>query len=119
MLIKSTADCPAIVANDGCRLFELLHPANDPVELPFSLAVAEVAPGDASYRHRLRQAEVYYLVAGRGVMHIDDEARAVAPGDAVFIPAQAVQWIENPGPEILRFVALVAPPWRAEDDERL
>ncbi|MGR8921575.1 MAG: cupin domain-containing protein [Gammaproteobacteria bacterium] len=119
MLIKSTDACPAIVANDGCRLFELLHPKNDPVDLPFSVAVAEVAPGEASYRHRLRQAEVYYLVDGRGLMHVDEEARPVAVGDAVFIPANAVQWIENPGPDVLRFIALVAPPWRAEDDERL
>lgn len=119
MLIKSLRDCPALLANDGCRLFEVLHPQNDAVDLPFSLAVAEVAPGEASYRHRLAQLEVYYLLAGVGCMHVDDESRRVVAGDAVVIPAGAVQWIENRGDDVLRFVAVVSPPWRADGDERL
>ncbi len=119
MLIKSTRDCPALIANDGCRVFEVLHPRNDAVTLPYSLAVAEVEPREASYRHRLRQAEVYYVLEGHGRMHVDDEAREVGPGDAVLIPPGAVQWIENLGDGVLRFAAIVSPPWRAADDERL
>lgn len=119
MFTKSVSECPSLVANDGCRLFEILHPRNDPIELPFSLALAEVEPGEHSYRHRLAQTEVYYVLAGRGRMHVDDDAREVGPGEAVLIPGGAVQWIENLGDVVLRFVAVVAPPWRAEDDERL
>ena len=119
MLIKSLADCPPLIANDGCRVFEVLHPKNDSVELPYSLAVAEVEPGDHSYRHRLAQTEVYYVLAGQGRMHVDDAACDVVAGDAIVIPSGAVQWIENRGADRLRFIAIVSPPWRAEDDERL
>lgn len=119
MLIKSESDCRQFVANDGCRIRELLHPKNDPIELGFSLAIAEVEPGASTYRHRLGQAEVYYIVAGSGVVHIGGEERAVSRGDAVLIPPNHVQWIQNSSAETLKFAAIVAPPWRSEDDERL
>jgi len=119
MFVKSLAACAPLVANDGCRIFELLHPAKDAVDLPYSLAVAEVEVGESSYRHRLRQTEIYFILNGRGRMHVDAETRELAVGDACVIPAEAEQWIENIGDERLRFIAVVSPPWRAEDDQRL
>lgn len=119
MFTKSLSECASLIANDGCRVWEILHPRNDALALPYSFALAEVAAGEHSYRHRLAQTEVYYVLAGSGLMHVDDEARALHAGDAVVIPAGAVQWIENLGAEPLRFIAVVSPPWRAEDDERL
>ncbi len=119
MFVKRTVDCPEFIANDGCRVRELLHPGRDGVPVPYSVAVAVVEPGRQSYRHRLAQTEVYYLLEGSAVMHIDDEMRPLCPGDLVVIPAGAVQWVENPGCNPLVFAAIVSPPWRAEDDERL
>jgi len=119
MLVNSESLCPQFVANDGCSIRELLHPKNDAIEIPFSLAVAEVAPGGRTYRHRLAQVEVYYIVAGSGTVHIGDEERLICIGDAVLIPSNQVQWIQNTGREMLKFVVVVAPPWRSEDDERL
>ena len=119
MLVKTLADCAPLIANDGCRVFELLHPKNLTLDLPYSFAIAEVEIGGHSYRHRLRQTEIYFILDGRGRMHVDDEVQDLGVGDAVVIPAAAEQWIENVGAERLRFVAIVNPPWRAEDDERL
>ena len=42
LLVKRLADCPAILAHDGCRLKGLLHPGNDAVDIPYSLAIAVV-----------------------------------------------------------------------------
>ena len=119
MLVRRTIDCPQFIANDGSRLRELLHPKNDDVDLPYSIAVATVAPGERTYRHRLRQTEVYYLLEGGGRMCIGDETHVVVPGDVLLVPPDAEQWIENPGVNPLVFATLVSPPWRAEDDERL
>lgn len=119
MLIKHETDCMQFTANDGCGIREVLHPKNDPVELPFSLAIAEVAPRSSTYRHRLHQPEVYYILEGRGIIHIDNEANELTVGDAVYIPPARVQWIENTGCGILKFAAIVAPPWQSELDERL
>ena len=118
MWVKRTADCPAQIAVDGCRLREVLHPAHGALDLPYSLAVAEVDVGARTYRHRLQHAEVYYLIEGCGCMHIDDASAEVSPGDAIWIPPGAAQWIENTGPAILRFIAVVSPPWAPEIDQR-
>ncbi|NUO83599.1 cupin domain-containing protein [candidate division KSB1 bacterium] len=119
MLIKHEKDCQEIIANDGCRLRELLHPERDHADILYSLAIAYVEPGKATYQHYLRQSEVYYIIAGIGRMHIEEEVQEVQPGDTVYIPKEKNQWIENMGENVLVFAALVSPPWREEDDVRI
>ncbi len=119
MLIKHEKDCQEIIANDGCRLRELLHPERDAADISYSLAIAYVEPGKATYQHYLRQSEVYYIIEGIGRMHIEEEVQEVQPGDTVYIPKEKNQWIENMGENVLVFAALVSPPWREEDDVRI
>lgn len=64
----------------------------------------------------LRTSEVYYILSGDGVMHIDGESRPVAPGDTVYIPPKAKQQITNPGTADLVFICIVDPAWRKEDE---
>jgi len=117
MLIKRLEECVEIIANDGCRLRELLHSDRDGVELPYSLAHARVEAGKGTFPHRLRaQDEVYTILSGGGIMHIGQESEEVSAGDTIFIPAGAEQWIENTSEGELVFTALVSPPWREEDD---
>ncbi len=118
MLIKNATTAPGFIANDGCFIREILHPAHGDCSLDYSLAHAEVAPGQATYRHRLAQPEVYFILEGAGDLHIDAEVVRVGVGDTALIPARAEQWIENAGEGVLRFLAIVSPPWRLEDDER-
>ncbi|HTW92469.1 MAG TPA: cupin domain-containing protein [bacterium] len=117
MLIKKLKDCREITAGDGTRLRELLHPGSDAAAIRCSLAVAWVAPGKQSRPHRLKTAEVYYVVSGSGTMHIGDEAAAVSTGDAVYIPPGSVQWLENAGSDDIEFACIVDPAWRPEDEE--
>jgi len=119
VIVKKESACEQFIANDGCRIRELLHPKNDPIGTGFSLAIAEVAVGGRTVRHRLHQDEAYFIVAGTGIAHVNGERHPVGSGDAVFIPGGDEQWIENSGETMLKFAAIVAPPWRAEDDERL
>ncbi len=119
MFVKNLQDCPGFVANDGCRIHELLHPKNDPVSLPYSIAFATLEAGKSSYRHKLEQTEVYYLLSGNGVMHINDESQTVKTGDVILIPGDAIQWLENTGNEKIEFIAIVNPPWTEEGDTRL
>ncbi len=119
MLIKHEKDCQEIIANDGCRLRELLHPERDAADISYSFAIAYVEPDKATHQHYLRQSEVYYIIEGIGRMHLDEEVQEVQPGDAIYIPKEKNQWIENIGENVLVFAALVSPPWRLEDDVRI
>lgn len=119
MRVIRSGEREEITANDGCRLRELLHPERGDSGLPYSLALARVEPGGATHPHFLKEErEVYYIMQGRGRMHIGSESSAVGPGDAVVIPAGEIQWIECAGDEPLSFLALVSPPWRADHDIR-
>jgi mannose-6-phosphate isomerase-like protein (cupin superfamily) len=119
MFIRTLDDCPSFRAGDDTLLRELLHPGKADLAVRYSLAHAVVAPGQASRPHRLRTAEVYYVLSGRGRMHIDDETAEVHPGHTIYIPPQATQWIENPGSDALAFLCIVDPAWRPEDEEVL
>ncbi len=119
MLVRRLGDCEEIIANDGCRLREVLHPERGVPGISYSLAVAVVDPGQRTLRHYLDgQTEVYFITRGTGTMHIGAEARDVGVGDAIVIPSGAEQWIECTGDEPLEFLAIVSPPWNAESDVR-
>jgi|LNFM01.1.fsa_nt_gb mannose-6-phosphate isomerase-like protein (cupin superfamily) len=119
MLVKHSDDCVPFVAIDGCTIRELLHPAHGDCELPYSFALAEVGALGATFPHRLDRTEVYFVLQGRGRLHIDGEAAVLETGAAAIIPAGATQWIENLGEAVLRFAAIVSPPWSAAGDERV
>jgi mannose-6-phosphate isomerase-like protein (cupin superfamily) len=52
-------------------------------------------------------------------MHIDDETEKVFPGQAVYIPPESRQFIHNSGNSDLKFLCIVDPAWRKEDEEVL
>tara|TARA_B100000809_G_C14753948_1_gene393214 strand:- start:156 stop:356 length:201 start_codon:yes stop_codon:yes gene_type:complete len=51
MFVNKISACDAFVANDGCETRELLHPKNDSVDLPYSLALATVDIGKQCYNY--------------------------------------------------------------------
>lgn len=119
MFVKNLEACDEITANDGCLLRELLHPANDPVHLPCSIAVARVGKNARTYKHTLTHAEVYFILSGTGKMYINDEVQDIGRDDVVLIPPGSVQWLENTGNSDIRFMAIVSPPWTKECDVRI
>jgi mannose-6-phosphate isomerase-like protein (cupin superfamily) len=119
MFVKNLDACTVIVANDLTELRELVHPEHDGLPVGYSLAHAIIQPGERSIRHHLEGAsELYYLLTGRGTMHIDDEVRDVRAGDALLIPAGSIQFLENTGSEPLQFLAIVEPAWQPHIDHR-
>ena len=119
MFLRSLASRDEFIAGDGTALRELLHGPKDNLALRCSLAHARLAPGCTSYLHRLSTSEVYYILAGRGRMDIDQETRDVAPGDVIYIPPHAAQRITSVGPDDLQFLCIVDPAWRADDEKIL
>lgn len=119
MLIRDVQECEEIVAGDETILREILHPHREALEIRYSLAHAIVKPGSASRPHKLTSSEVYYILQGTGQMHIDGESAPIGPGQVVYIPPDATQYIQNTGNIDLKFLCIVDPAWQAEDEEIL
>ncbi len=117
MLFRNLKDCEEFIAGDGSILRELLHPDKADLRIRYSLAHAKVAAGQKTRLHRLKSCEVYYIMAGRGVMHVDDESFEVGPDCAVNIAPHSVQYIENIGDSDLTFLCIVDPAWRQQDEQ--
>jgi mannose-6-phosphate isomerase-like protein (cupin superfamily) len=116
MLTTHLQHCPEFLAGDHTRLRELLHPAKAPLALGYSLAHGSLDPGMQSLWHRLRSSEVYYFIAGHGVMSIEEESTAVEPGSVIYVPPGARQSLLNSGTDPIEFLCLVDPAWAAEDE---
>ena len=116
MLIRKLADCEEFLAGDQTRLRELLHPDKQPLDLRYSLAHAILPVGQTSTPHALTTAEVYYILTGQGEMHIDDQVEIIGPGDAVYIPPNARQFVRSLGPGDLVFICIVDPAWQQADE---
>ncbi len=65
--------------------------------------VADLFAGDWLGLHRHAPPEVYYVLAGQGVITLNGQEHAVRAGSAVFIPGMAEHGIRQTGAELLRF----------------
>lgn len=119
MFIRDLQNCEEFIAGDNSVLHELLHPDKADLNLRYSLAHAIVKPGQTSLPHKIRTSEVYYILEGEGIMQIEKETAPVHPGQAIYIPPFAEQFIHNSGKVDLKFLCIVDPAWRKEDEEIL
>ncbi len=117
MLIKELEKCEEFLAGDKTLLRELLHPDRiTEAAFRYSLAHATVKGGESSAPHTLKTSEVYYILEGEGEMHIDKECAIVHAGQAVVIPPNTTQYIRNTDRADLKFLCIVDPAWRQENE---
>ena len=119
MIIKELSKCTEFIAEDKSILRELLNPNKTSLPFNYSLAHACIKPGNKTVPHRLKTSEVYYLLEGSGIMHVEKESAHVHSGVAISIPPNAVQYIHNNGSIDLKFLCMVSPAWKKEDEELL
>lgn len=118
MLKKKLEKCQEVVALDASIVREILNPHDYQVNFNYSLAHATVQQGKATLPHRFKTAsEVYHILRGRGTIHIGEQSADVGPGDTIYVPPMAVQYIENKGQEKLEFLCIVYPSWRPDAEE--
>jgi mannose-6-phosphate isomerase-like protein (cupin superfamily) len=116
MFVKHLKDCIEFIAGDKCILREMLSPDKADLKLRYSLAHAVVKSGLTTWKHSLKTSEVYYILEGAGIMHIDDEEQEVSIGDTIYIPPHSKQYIHNVGNVDLKFLCIVDPAWKVEDE---
>lgn len=114
MYVKHLKDCTAFLAGDHSLLREILNPRKDKIQTRCSLAWAQIKPGEKTLLHELKVSEVYFILKGKGTVHIDNEEENIGKGDTIYIPPNAAQFIENTGEENLEFLCIVDPAWEPE-----
>jgi mannose-6-phosphate isomerase-like protein (cupin superfamily) len=117
MIVRQLNKCKKFISGDKVILRELLHADKVNFKFRYSLAHAIVKPGKSSKPHRLKTSEVYYILEGRGLMHVDKKTARVKSGSALYIPPHSTQYIENTGNSDLVFLCIVDPAWRKKDEE--
>jgi mannose-6-phosphate isomerase-like protein (cupin superfamily) len=113
--VKNLREVEAFVTKDGSEIRELLAYRNSGIRQQ-SLAEARVNPGERTAPHyHPKTEEIYYILRGTGEMTLNDERRAVGPGDAIAIPLGMVHTILNSGTEPLVFLCCCAPGYEHDD----
>ncbi|MDQ1610730.1 MAG: mannose-6-phosphate isomerase [Pyrinomonadaceae bacterium] len=83
----------------------------------FKVKRIEVLPGKRlSYQKHAQRAEHWMVVAGAGLVTLDDEEITLRTGDTIDIPIEAKHRVENPGSEKLIFIEIQRGSYLGEDD---
>jgi mannose-6-phosphate isomerase-like protein (cupin superfamily) len=100
-------------AEDRAVARELVSPRNSSAEA-MSIAEIVVPPGVVIRPHHHMMEEVYHIVAGEGVVMVEDETAVVRPGDSVIIAPHQWHNVRNEGEAELRMIVTCAPAWAPE-----
>ncbi len=113
MHLKNSIDVPSFASPNGELIAETIgHTAGGSVH--HSVAQITLPPSKASRAHYHPQhEESYYILAGKGELHLGDEVQSVKVGDTILIPANMVHQIRNlaTSRENLVFIAVCVPAW--------
>jgi mannose-6-phosphate isomerase-like protein (cupin superfamily) len=116
MSIQKNSEIPSIDGNEGTKIKQYFHPHNTLNGVRFSLAQFTIKQGKKSLLHKLQSSEIYYILEGVGTLKINEESFSVKKDDSVYVPPMTEQFIENTGTTDLRFLCIVDPAWKAEDE---
>jgi len=119
MSIKQNSKIDFIEGGEGVKIKEFFNPNNTLNQINYSIAQCSLDVGKKTKLHRIKSSEIYYILEGKGNLKIDEEIFCLEKNDSAHVPPNSKQFIENIGSENLRFLCIVEPAWKAEDDEIL
>lgn len=105
----------AFITKDSSTIREILAPRNSKIERQ-SLAEAQIEVGRETQAHfHPNTEEIYYILAGQGLMAIEGEIRHVGARDAIAIVAGKKHQIRNIGAETLTLLCCCVPAYTDAD----
>ena len=116
MSLRKNSEINSIQGNEGTSIKQFFHPHNTLNGINYSVAQFTLEPGKKSKLHKMKSSEIYYILEGSGEILIDDESFQVEKDDSVYVPPNSKQFIKNSGSGNLRFLCIVEPAWKADDE---
>ena len=115
MNIKNVEKIEAFSGQEGTKIKQIFSPDDTLNIIRYSIAHCTINPGKTSKPHTMKTSEVYYILEGNGMIHIEDEERKVKKNEVIFVPPNSRQFLENNGETDLIALCIVDPAWKQED----
>lgn len=116
MSLRRNFEINSIDGNEGTKIKQYFHPHNTLNGINYSLAQFTLEPGKKSKLHKIRSSEIYYILEGNGNLNVDENTYAMEKNDSAYVPPNSKQFIENSGKSDLKFLCIVEPAWKADDE---
>ena len=116
MSLRKNSEIDSIQGNEGTKIKQYFHPHNTLNGINYSLAQFTLEPGKKSKLHQIRSSEVYYILEGKGKINIEGNIHIMEKNDSAYVPPNSKQFIENSGKSDLKFLCIVEPAWKADDE---
>lgn len=116
MSLRKNLEIDSIQGNEGTKIKQYFHPHNTLNGINYSLAQFTLETGKKSKIHKISSSEIYYILEGSGILHINDESHHLEKDDSAYVPPNSKQFIENAGIDDLKFLCIVEPAWKADDE---
>ena len=116
MSVRKESEIESIQGNEGTKIRQYFHPHNTLNGINYSIAQFTLEPGKKSKLHKMKSSEIYYILEGSGEILIDEESFHIEKDDSVYVPPNSKQFIKNSGSGNLRFLCIVEPAWKADDE---
>ena len=116
MNIKNIEKIEAFSGQEGTKIKQIFSPEDTSNIIRYSIAYCTINPGKTSKPHTMKTSEIYYILEGSGIFHIGEEQSKVKKNDAIFVPPNSRQFLENVGKVDLIALCIVDPAWKQEDE---
>jgi len=116
MSIRKSSKIETIPGNEGTEVKQYFHPHNTLNGISYSLTQFTLKTEKKSLLHKIKSSEIYYILEGDAVLRINDEVHQLKKDDSIYVPPMSEQCIENTGSINLRFLCIVEPAWKPEDE---
>lgn len=109
---KNTGELP--ILNSGM----LISPQNSAAQ-GISGQLSEISVGSEQPLHHHGPDECYYIIRGKGLMILEEEAKEVFAGAAIYIPPNKPDGIKNIGDDILEYLIANSPAFSVQYEKAL
>lgn len=116
MSVRKNSEIKSIQGDEGTKIKQYFHPHNTLNGINYSIAQFTLGPGKKSKLHKMSSSEIYYILEGSGDLKIDEGTHHIEKDDSAYVPPNSKQFIENTGSINLKFLCIVEPAWKAEDE---
>lgn len=116
MSLRKNSEIKPIHGNEGTKIKQYFHPHNTLNGINYSMAQFTLEPGKKTKLHKMGSSEIYYILEGSGMLKINEDTYQLGKDDSAYVPPNSKQYIENTGSIDLRFLCIVEPAWKADDE---